>query len=134
MGGDSPATILVMDDEPGILRFALHVLKNAGYQVAGAGDGQGGLDIVARDAAGIAAVIMDLNMPGMDGRALVGELRRLAPDVPILVLSGYSDEEVAVRLDGTGVSNFIHKPFRPADLVERLGRALAAVSGTGGAR
>jgi DNA-binding response OmpR family regulator len=117
--------VLVIDDEPGIRKFAMRVLETAGYQVAGAGDGQQGLDVFAQQGSGIAAVLVDLSMPGMDGRELTAELRRRAPDMPILMMSGYSDDEVAERLSGLGVVDFVHKPFRPADLIHRLATALA---------
>jgi len=132
--GPAPATqgiVLVIDDEPGIRKFALRVLETAGYQVVGAGDGQQGLAVFAQPGSGIAAVVMDLSMPGMDGRELAGALRRFAPDMPILVMSGYSDDEVAERLSGLGVVDFVHKPFRPADLIERLATALARKAGVG---
>ncbi len=125
MSTDPAAAILVIDDEPGIRKFALRVLQDAGYQVMEAGDGRQGLGIFAAQVQEFAAVLMDLSMPGMEGRELVRELRRLAPDIPILVMSGYSDMEAAEKLEGTGVNAFVHKPFRPAELVERLGLTLA---------
>ena len=74
---------------------------------------------------------MDLSMPGMDGRELVLELRLLDAGIPILVMSGYSDSEVAAKLEGTGVSDFVHKPFRPRDLIERLQLALSRTTAPG---
>ncbi|OGT83744.1 MAG: hypothetical protein A3H91_11690 [Gammaproteobacteria bacterium RIFCSPLOWO2_02_FULL_61_13] len=123
--------VLVIDDEPGIRRFALRVLESAGYQSIEAGDGRQGLGMVVQQGREIAAVLMDLSMPGMDARDLVHELRRVDPQLPILVMSGYSDAEVAEQLDGLGVSDFVHKPFRPRDLMERLEQALSRKTQTG---
>ena len=120
-----------MDDEPGIRRLALRVLESAGYQVVEAGDGRQGCHILAQQGRDIVAIVMDLSMPGMDGRELVLELRLLDAGIPILVMSGYSDSEVAAKLEGTGVSDFVHKPFRPRDLIERLQLALSRKTATG---
>ena len=120
-----------MDDEPGIRRLALRALESAGYQVVEAGDGQQGCHILAQQGRDIVAIVMDLSMPGMDGRELVLELRLLDAGIPILVMSGYSDSEVAAKLDGTGVSDFVHKPFRPRDLIECLEQALSRKSAPG---
>ena len=120
-----------MDDEPGIRRLALRVLESAGYQVVEAGDGRQGCHILAQQGRDIVAIVMDLSMPGMDGRELVLELRLLDAGIPILVMSGYSDSEVAAKLEGTGVSDFVHKPFRPRDLIERLQLALSRKTAPG---
>ncbi len=117
--------VLVIDDEPGIRRFALRVIESAGYQVIEAGDGPQGLEIFARQKPEIVAIVMDLSMPGMEGPELARALRQLDPGIPVLVMSGYSDSEVAEKLAGTGVSEFVKKPFRPQELIARLGQALS---------
>jgi len=65
-----------------------------------------------------------LTMPRMDGLEVLRQLRELDDEVPVLVMSGYSEQELASRFAGAGASGFIQKPFHPSSLLSRLGRLL----------
>jgi CheY-like chemotaxis protein len=67
----------------------------------------------------------------MDGWEVVQQIRALRPDVPILLMSGYTEQELIGRFAGVGVSGFLQKPFRPDDLINRVSRMLGAAGRTG---
>jgi PAS domain S-box-containing protein len=115
-------TVLVIDDEQVINVFVQRALASAGYQVLAAEDGIKGLEILREHFREIVAILLDLTMPRMDGLEVMRELRHLAPDIPVLVMSGYSEQEVSIRCEGTGLRAFIKKPFTTHALV-------AAISG-----
>ena len=117
-------TILVVEDEPTIRSFTRRVLESSGFRVREAADGREGLDLYGRHRTEIIAVLLDLTMPHMDGIEVLAELRRFAPDLPVLVMSGYSELEVASRFAGMDASGFIQKPFHPRDLIARLHQLL----------
>ena len=80
--------ILVVDDEPAVRRVLGAVLSSAGFQVEQAGDGAEALDFVARDPRQVALVVLDQSMPGMSGGSVLTELRRIAPAIPVLGVTG----------------------------------------------
>ena len=109
-------TVLIVEDEESIRSFTRRVLERTGFQVLEAADGRAGLNLFGQYASEIVAVLLDLTMPRMDGQEVLQQLRRLDPNVPVLVMSGYSDLEVSARFAGMGASAFIQKPFHPRDL------------------
>jgi PAS domain S-box-containing protein len=113
-------SVLVVEDELTVRTTAARALKEAGYAVHEASDGQEALDILEQRSGYTDLVITDLGMPVMDGHELARRLRATRPDLPILFISGYGDT-------GT-VSPFLQKPFSPDDLVRRVGAVLAAAT------
>lgn len=122
LGRRGKGTILIIDDEQIINTFVGRALESAGFHTLAVNDGQQGLLLLGQHLNEIVAIVLDLTMPGMDGLEVLRELRNLAPDVPVLVMSGYSEQDVSVRCQGTGARGFIQKPFTARSLV-------AAVSG-----
>jgi PAS domain S-box-containing protein len=112
--------VLVVDDEASLRTFARDVLECTGFEVREAADGREGLDLFSQHHEEIVGVLLDLTMPRMDGVEVLRELRRRQPDVPVLVMSGYSELEVSQRFAGMGASGFIQKPFHARDLIARL--------------
>lgn len=117
---DSPARILLVEDDDGIARPLVAALSASGHDVVRVAMGREAL-VAARDAD---AVILDLGLPDMDGVEVCRRLRRdLGADLPILVLTARTSEtEVVVGLDA-GADDYVPKPFRLAELQARL-RAL----------
>jgi two-component system cell cycle sensor histidine kinase/response regulator CckA len=113
-------SVLVVEDELTVRTTAARALKEAGYAVHEASDGQEALDILEQRSGHTDLVITDLGMPVMDGHELARRLRATRPDLPILFISGYGDT-------GT-VSPFLQKPFSPDDLVRRVGAVLTAAT------
>ena len=118
--------ILVVDDEPKIVKLARDYLQRQGYQVATAADGPTALAIARRDKP--ALVVLDLNLPGMDGLDVCRALRRDS-GVPIIMLTARVEE--TDRLIGLelGADDYITKPFSPRELVARVRAVLRRARG-----
>jgi signal transduction histidine kinase/CheY-like chemotaxis protein len=116
--------ILVVDDEPSIRNSAKLLLETMGYKVVTAGDGLEALQVFGDRQSEISAVLLDLTMPHMSGSEAFRELRALRPDLPILVTSGYSEEESVRDFHDSDLAGFIQKPYRASQLRARLREVL----------
>lgn len=116
---ESP-TILVVDDEPDIVEIVSEVLAAAGYRVLSAGDGQTATTVFAEHSASISAVVLDLTMPRKPGLDVLRDIRQISRDVPVVLSSGFSEDDVASQLDGLAVSVFMRKPYRFRELLAQL--------------
>jgi CheY-like chemotaxis protein len=119
--------ILIVDDEDVVRRTAASALTFHGYRVRQASSGREGLEILQEENGNISLVLLDLNMPGMSGQETLYELRKLAPDLEVVVSSGYGEEQAMNLFSGQQVSGFIQKPYTSARLLEKIGRALSAM-------
>ncbi|MEW5983528.1 MAG: response regulator [Acidobacteriota bacterium] len=123
--GKRPASrprVLVADDEPGIRELLRKTLALAEYDVEEAPDGRTAL---ARLRAGrYDLLITDLKMPGIDGLALIREVRRLAPTLPVIIITAYSTEASAIEAINLGVQGYLTKPFRIAKILSAAATAL----------
>jgi two-component system, cell cycle sensor histidine kinase and response regulator CckA len=118
-------TVLIIEDESSPRNFARLALEEVGFETRTASDGRAGLTILRQHRGGIAAVLLDLTMPQMDGTEVLREIRQLEPDMPVLVMSGYSESELSSRFEGMGASGFIQKPFEPRELATRFHKLLS---------
>lgn len=116
------ATILVVDDEIGILELVSAILRKRGFKVVTASDGTEALDIVAGGEPEL--VLLDYVMPGMNGFEVLSEIRERSPDVPVIIMTGRGSERIAVELMKAGAYDYIQKPFLVQDLAERVHKAL----------
>jgi DNA-binding response OmpR family regulator len=125
------ATILVVDDEPQILRLVRDHLEHAGFSVLEAADGPSALRVAAGGRPDL--VVLDLGLPGLDGLDVTRTLRRENP-VPIIMLTARSDESDKLVGLELGADDYVTKPFSPKELVARiravLRRADAAMTPT----
>jgi DNA-binding response OmpR family regulator len=119
---------LVVEDEPSLRNFVQMVLESAGYQVRTAEDGQQALEAFVQHRHETVAVLLDLTMPRMDGLEVLRQLRPLAPNLPVLLMSGYNEHEVSKRCAEIGASGFIQKPFAPNDLTARVCTLLSSTA------
>lgn len=121
----SPTTrprILVVDDEASIRELLSKTLALAEYEVHVAPDGRSALErlrMVPYD-----LLITDLKMPGMDGLTVIREARRLKPDLPVIIITGYSTEASAIEAINLGVSGYLTKPFRVPRVLAAAAKAL----------
>jgi PAS domain S-box-containing protein len=118
------AMILVVDDEQIIRDLVGSALERFGFRVLTAADGCEAVEVFAAHAAEIDAVLLDMTMPRMGGEETFRELRRIRPDVRVVLSSGYGEQEAAERFAGAGLGAFIQKPYQPQSLVETLRRVL----------
>jgi DNA-binding response OmpR family regulator len=119
-------TILVVDDEPKIVRLARDYLEKNGYRVVTAGDGQSALTTARREKPDL--IILDLMLPILDGREVCKILRRES-DVPIIMLTALAEEVDQVTGLEIGADDYITKPFSPRALVARVRAMLRRAHG-----
>ncbi|WP_052507046.1 response regulator [Desulfonatronovibrio magnus] len=117
-------TILVVDDEEMIRDLTKEALEDIGYKVLTADDGQEALKVFENNINEITCVILDLMMPNMDGVTTFEHLRKLSPDIKVILCSGYNEQEATQRFQNQGLAGFVHKPFRIEELRNELLRVL----------
>jgi signal transduction histidine kinase/integral membrane sensor domain MASE1/CheY-like chemotaxis protein len=123
VAGGRSGTVLVVDDEDHVRESAAALLRKLGYQTVEVADGQSAVADFRTHPEAFKFALLDLTMPGMDGSETLAELQRVRPDLPALVMSGYSEQETLQRLKGRGVRAFLPKPFTVEMLVARLEQA-----------
>jgi len=112
--------VLVVDDEEMLLKVFRTALHRLGYLVMTAADGVEAVELFAAHHRELAAVILDLKMPRKPGREAFLEMQAVNPRVPVLVCSGYGDNEEAQELLSQGAWGLLPKPFRLAELASAL--------------
>ena len=120
--------ILVIDDEPSIIKLVSAYLKPEGYEVYTAADGNAGLK--AARAFKPDLIILDLMLPGIDGVELLTRLRRES-DVYVIMLTARTDETDKIVGLSVGADDYVTKPFSPRELVARIKAALRRIKATG---
>ena len=113
-------TILLVEDEEGLIDMGSQMLERLGFTVLTAADGLQAVELYRERGKEIDLVLMDLTMPHMDGAEAFGELRRMNPEVRVVLASGYSHEDVALRFAGKGLAGVLQKPYNLAKLWETL--------------
>ena len=111
-------TILVVDDNKGVLELLILLLSKHGLSVVSASSGNECLDIVKSRA--IDLVILDVMMPVMDGLQVCQELKKIAPSIPIILLTARDDMVTRAAAMDLGVSEFVAKPVNNRDLLDRI--------------
>ena len=119
--GERPR-ILVVDDEQAVRDLLSKTLTMADYDVDSADDGPSAIEKMR--AVEYDLLITDLKMPGMDGLSVIREARKLAPDLRVIIITGYSTEASAIEAINLGVSGYLTKPFRLPRILAAAARAL----------
>jgi two-component system, cell cycle sensor histidine kinase and response regulator CckA len=112
--------ILVVDDEPAVCEMAARMLTRLGLTVLTACMGDEAIETFRAHAADISCVLLDLVMPGMSGEQVFYELRRIQPALPIVVMSGLGEVELAQRFMGQPFVRLLAKPFMLMELQEAI--------------
>jgi len=118
-------TILLVDDEKMIREVTAEILEDLGYKVLMAGSGEEAVEIYRTRGERIHLVLMDMIMPGLGGGEAFDRIKAVNPDVKVILSSGYSLEGRAQGIMGRGVKAFLQKPFRFADLSQKIREVLA---------
>ena len=118
-------TVLVADDEELVRKVATRVLEAAGFDILPARDGNEAVALFSQHADRIAAVVLDMTMPGMSGDEVLRHIRERRPNVLILLSSGYEPDAIVDRLGEEQGVGFLRKPWSPAELVAAM-RAVGA--------
>ena len=112
--------ILVVDDEEAVRNTAALMLGKLGFEVVKMNDGRRAVEAFRAEPGRFAMVLMDLTMPLMSGEQAFAELRSIRPNLGILLMSGYNEQEAISRFEGPGRAHFIQKPFE----FEQLSKAV----------
>jgi len=118
---ETGAHVLVVDDDQALTRMVRITMLSAGFSVDVAGDGEAALDQVAQRPPDV--IVLDLQMPGMDGRTFYRELRRRGNDAPVIILSAFGADGARRELDAQA---HVAKPFDPDELVQTVQEVLGA--------
>jgi DNA-binding response OmpR family regulator len=123
----TPQRILVVDDDPAILRLVKDKLDRAGFEVFTAASGQNALEVIGRQGLPHLAIV-DINMPGMDGFAFCRAVQEFS-DLPVIMLTAVDEEETVIQGIEYYAEDYVTKPFSPRELVARIRRVLRRIGG-----
>jgi DNA-binding NtrC family response regulator len=104
-------TVLVVDDEETMRNTVARMMRKLGFEPVLACDGVEAVEIFRANPGRFALVLLDLTMPRLDGEQTFTELRRLRPDVRVVLMSGFNAQEAMVRFHGKELPSFLQKPF-----------------------
>lgn len=124
----NPGMALVVDDELYVREVAASLLEEMGFQTRVADSAASAMEVFAADRAAIRVAIVDVVMPGSSGVQLVNQLRAAEPTLPVLFISGFTEQEQIHSLGGSGPTLFLAKPFLPEELTDAVQRLLTATS------
>lgn len=117
-------TVLVVDDEEAVRSLAGRMLEIMGFTILSAIDGREGVELLRREGDKIRMVLLDMTMPHLDGAETFREMRRIHADVKVILTSGYNEQSAISQFAGKGLAGFIQKPYRYADLLTVVRKAL----------
>ncbi len=115
--------ILIVDDEPNYLIVLSELLRDEGFEVFTAAGGNEALKIVKE--VDLDMVISDMQMPGMDGMALLTEIKKLDDDLPVLIITAYAEVDKAVKAMQAGAFSYLAKPFSNDELIVSINKAVS---------
>jgi CheY-like chemotaxis protein len=118
--------LLVVDDEESVRQVTARAVRSMGFEPIVAVDGQDGVEQFSERHGDLVLVLMDLTMPRLNGEAAAARMREIDPDVPIVLMSGFDESEMAVRFRAAGVAGFVQKPFEIRGLRDAIRAAVSA--------
>jgi PAS domain S-box-containing protein len=121
-------TILVADDEDLVRDVAEAMLRQIGFEVVAVQDGREAVQAFGAEPDRFELVLLDLTMPIMTGAEALQAIRQLRPDVAVLIMSGYNEQDTPPRPDGEQPTAFIHKPFSLLTLRDRIQASLGSMA------
>jgi DNA-binding response OmpR family regulator len=98
--------------------------ERGGFNALTAGDGRAAVELFRRHADDVVCVLMDLTMPHLDGQQAFTEMRRIRPNVRVILSSGYNEEDATDRFAGKGLAGFVQKPYDGRTLLAEITRVL----------
>jgi DNA-binding NtrC family response regulator len=122
-----PVSILIVDDEPPLLRLMMAYLEKIGYAVAGCADATSALDLFAKEPGRFRIVIADLTLPDMQGDVMASRMIDGHPDLRVLLCSGYMYDLDSLPLERRPHFRTLQKPFLPNMLAKSVEELLASV-------
>ncbi|MEJ2639291.1 MAG: PAS domain S-box protein, partial [Desulfosarcinaceae bacterium] len=117
-------TVLIADDEESVCAVGKLMLERLGFNVLTAADGREAVEVFKQHADRIVCVLLDLTMPHLNGEQVFSELRRMKPEIRVILSSGYNEQDATQRFAGKGLAGFIQKPFSSAELTTKIKNAM----------
>ena len=115
---------MIVDDDESVLSITKELLDYLGYKTVTATTGESALEIYTKDPKAIDLILLDLSMPGMGGRKCLNKLIEFAPDVKVVIASGYSGDSMIKRKQDAGAQGYLTKPYKVEDISRVLREAL----------
>ncbi len=112
--------VLVVDDEDVVRDLCMEFVSIAGYRAIGAEDGLKAVEIFKEESDKLAGVLLDLSMPRMDGVTAFHEMKKINPVIPVILCSGYSEDDATRSFAGETLAGFLQKPYKLDVLTEKL--------------
>jgi PAS domain S-box-containing protein len=122
-------TILIVDDEESVCRLLLRFVEQVGFRGITAPNGEQALRLLKEHGHEIALVLLDLTMPHMNGVTAFQEMKRIRPNVRVILTSGYDEQEAISKLTVEGLAGFIQKPYHLEDLKDKIAQLLGSSTG-----
>ena len=116
--------VLVVDDDPALRKVCRRMLEQAGFEVVEAADGPAALEALQKAAAPFEVVLLDYTMPRMHGFDVLKAIRQTHPALPVILCSGYSQQQATQRFAEAGLSGFLQKPYGLQELLDAIAKAL----------
>jgi two-component system cell cycle sensor histidine kinase/response regulator CckA len=121
--GNVAATILVIEDEDPLRLAVSKMLRKEGFSTIEAADGSNGVDLFRASALDIDVVLLDVTLPGLSGREVLSEVRRIPPDVKVILTTAYSQDSTLAAVGGQEPWLYIRKPYQLSQLADLLRNA-----------
>lgn len=112
--------VLVVDDEEDVRVACSMIFEEMGLQTLVASDGEIGIQVFQQHQQEIMVVLLDLTMPNMDGQQFLEHIQGLNATIPVILSSGYSEEEAMKRFDNPNMAAFIQKPYQVETLIAKV--------------
>lgn len=117
--------LLITDDEPEMCILLLQLLEKEGFEVITTHHGKEAIDAIAKNPVDL--MLLDMRLPDMDGIDILQAVRKIKKDLPVIILSGYSDLDAVVDSVKLGAVEYVSKPFRRDELISKIKKALRDV-------
>ena len=118
-------TILVVDDEFFVRNTASKILSRYGVNVLLADNGETSVELFIKDRDSINLILLDMTMPKMDGVMTLHAIRKISSDIPVILISGFTEQETAAKFEGLSFAAFLQKPFSQSELIQKIRDVLA---------
>ncbi|MBF0229252.1 MAG: response regulator [Desulfamplus sp.] len=121
----SCSTVLLVDDNAAVLKMTTIMLKKMGFEVISAVNGVEAVELFRQHKESVSCLITDLSMPELDGWGTLAEIRKMKPDIPVILASGYDEAFAMSRIDSEKPQAFLHKPYTMNDLKNVLSQLVS---------
>ncbi len=118
-------TVLIADDEKYIRDLTTKMLNISGYKVHLARNGREAIEVFGKKKDEISCILMDLTMPELDGREALTEIRKIDPNIPIIITSGYCEFDIVSKFTNEKISGFLQKPYNLEDIISAIEDAVS---------